>query len=141
MTTGQGASYATWLLTEPARPAEAAAATRAPAGGCCARLAHVPAVAGSPPGGDAAPSMNRFSWRESGRRGEARSVNAGWMLRLELGVTVILPLLVVEAPDRESRERRDDSEVRAGWQQVFHGSSFARPEHRMNFHLRGGSQP
>ena len=38
----------------------------------------------------------------------------GWMLRLELGVTAILPLLVLEVPDRESRKRRDDSEVRAG---------------------------
>ena len=63
----------------------------------------------------------------------------GWMLRLEPSATVILPLLALEAPDRESRERRDDTEVRAGWQQVFHGSSFARPEHRMNFHLRAGS--
>jgi hypothetical protein len=54
----------------------------------------------------------------------------GCVLRLELSATVILPLLVLEVPDRQSRERRDDSEVRAGCEQVSHGSSFAPISHQ-----------
>src|SRR5690349_2406347 len=55
--------------------------------GCCARLARVPAVAGSPSGDDAAPSMNRFL----GERGLAARVAAMSMNGRRPGVAVGWP--------------------------------------------------
>jgi hypothetical protein len=54
--------------------------------GCCARLARVPAVAGSPSGDDAAPSMNRFvgergwrhGWQAMSMNGRRPGVAVGW---------------------------------------------------------------
>ena len=87
MTTGQGASQATWLLTEPTprwpRPPLPREPTTSRSASC---PAHVLAVAGLPPGDDAAPSMNRF--RIAGTYGV--EVAPGQDPALMLAVTAVL---------------------------------------------------